>query len=385
MDSIFALAYRPKHLETMICSLVNQFYCVHQSRTVQELATTLKNVSEIWAIGVVNDEMKAIGIIVATQFHERIGRPFGLDVLGRKPVTEVLVEARSFPFDTNILSVSEELADEVRKTSNQYYLAEDAEGKFAGIFSTKDLLIHQFNEHRRDIDLAAAIQQAVVPERSSAKSAKLEAFASSSMAKGVGGDFLALKESKPGTWVMTVCDVSGKGSAASLVTAALGGMFALYDADRGLASFIAEINSFVLGSFKMEKYLTGVFVEFDEARMIANLCDMGHSYVGIVRGGAILKFPVANPYVGFVPNLVVRGREIELSPDDLFFAYTDGFVEQMNAGGEEFGVEAFEGLLVAGRDRPLQELSEDLHGKIREFRGNAPRGDDEALLLVRIL
>jgi sigma-B regulation protein RsbU (phosphoserine phosphatase) len=378
------MAVRPKYRETMILGLVNQFYCVSEGLKVHELAAELKNVGDIWAVAVVDDKMEAKGVIVTTQFQKRMSLPFAHDVLGKEPITELMTATRSFPFDRNVFTVSEDLAEEVRKSSNQYYLVEDSKGKYCGIFSTKDLLIHRFNAHMHDIEMAVAIQQAVVPSEIVRTSRWLEICAFSKMAKGVGGDFLAIGEPRPGSWLLSLCDVSGKGIAASLVTAALGGMFAQYEPERGLVPFISQVNKFILDTFRMEKYLTGVFIEIDEARKSALLCDMGHSYVGILRDGSCLKEPSPNPFLGFLPALSVQSRSLELRSGDLLFAYTDGFVEQANVEGREFGVEAFERLLADNRDRPLSELANFLHGQLKDFRGDAPRSDDEAILLVRV-
>lgn len=379
------MANRPKFHENMIYGLVNQYYCVSESLKIRDLAAELKKVGEVWAVAVVNDRLEASGIIVTTQFQEKMSRPYAHDVFDKKRVTELMTETRSFPFDKNIITVSEDLADEVRKTSNQYYLVEDGKGQFCGIFSTKDLLIHQFNAHRDDIELAVSIQQAVVPETTELQSPGLEIFALANMAKGVGGDFLAVRDLGKGQWLLSVCDVSGKGIAASLVTASLGGMFAQYDTERGLLPFISQVNQFILNTFKMEKYLTGVFLELDETSKRVVLCDMGHSYVGVIRGLECLKNPTVNPFVGFVPNLEVKPYEMTLQSGDLLFCYTDGFVEQQNVQGEEFGVETLEKLLVEHREIPLSAMAELLHHKVKKFRGEQPRGDDEAVLLVRIL
>jgi sigma-B regulation protein RsbU (phosphoserine phosphatase) len=369
----------------MVLSLVNQYYCVPEGMKIRELTEALKGVEEVWAVGVVNDDGEAVGIVVTTQFQEKMGRPFSHDLLDKKPVVEVMTKTKSFAFDKNIQSVAEDLADEVRKTSNRYFLVEDPNQKFCGIFSTKDLLIHQFNAHLEDIELAVAIQQSVVPETLEKRSGGLELHAYSNMAKGVGGDFLAVKEVSAGRWVLAVCDVSGKGVAASLVTAALGGMFAQYDPTTGLPAFISQVNTFILETFKMEKYLTGVFLEYDEAVCKLVYCDMGHSYFGVLRGGSVLKSPTINPFLGFVPSLDVKSEELALEPGDLIFLYTDGLVEQTNVSGEEFGTPSFETALVDHHELPLAELASLLHRKVKKFRGDQPRGDDEAILLARVL
>lgn len=369
--------------EAMIATLVNQRHGVDSETKIKDFSESLKSRPEVWAVGVLDANGSARGILVTTVVQERLSRPFAHDILDRRPVTELMVPSTTFPWDKNISAVADELADEVSKTANHYYLVSDAQGQFAGIFSAKDLLIHQFNAHREDLEMAVSIQQAVVPEVFHQDLAQYEIHATSCMAKGVGGDFLSVRPEGEGRWLLSVCDVSGKGVAASLVTAALGGMFASYDPQRGLASFVSRLNSFILNTFQMEKYLTGVFGDLDESTGRLSFCDMGHSYFGRIRKGRIEHFASTNPFVGFVPGLEVQVQEMTLEPGDLVYIYTDGYAEQKNIRGDEWGIEAMEALLVENANRSLAELASLAGSAVDAFRGEAPRGDDEAILLLR--
>lgn len=381
----FQLGVRPKTHEFMIGSLVNQIYAVSEDRKIRELSDELKRVDEVWAVAVVDDHGKALGIIVTTQFQERMSRPFAHDVLDKKSVVEVMTRARTFRYDKHIFSVSDELAEEVQETSNHYYLVDDGKDRFYGIFSSKDLLIHQFKAHLDDVETAIKIQQSVVPEAVQYETPTTEIYAQSRMAKGVGGDFVAVRDLGDEKWLLSVCDVSGKGIGASLVTATLGGLFAAYSPAGGLAGFVSQVNESILSTYKMEKYLTGAFLEFDSRTGAVLMADMGHTYVGILRGSQVLKTPPLNPFVGFLSDLSVQTTAWVLVPGDVLFVYTDGFPEQKNVSEEEFGVEALETLLLEHKDMPLDDLADLVHHKVKKFRGDQPRGDDEAILLVRFI
>jgi len=160
-------------------------------------------------------------------------------------------------------------------------------------------------------------------------------------------------------------------------------MFAQYDPDRGLIPFISQVNPFILRTFKMEKYLTGIFLEYETTRTTTH-CDMGHSYFGVVRGKECIKGTTINPFVGFVPHLEVKSQEMPLESGDLLFLYTVGLVEQKNVHGDEFGTEILETPLVELQQLPLADLAGLLRHQVKKFRGGQPRGDDEANLLVRV-
>ena len=62
------------------------------------------------------------------------------------------------------------------------------------------------------------------------------------MAKGVGGDFYMLKEVRNRVWFGGLCDVSGKGMAASLLTSVLSGFINNYDYRKRLVNFAEDLN-----------------------------------------------------------------------------------------------------------------------------------------------
>jgi len=75
-------------------------------------------------------------------------------------------------------------------------------------------------------------------------------------------------------------------------------------------------------------------------------------------------------------------RVIGVAPGDALVMYTDGFIEAMDASGEQFGLERFEAL-VAGLGRgDVSENAASLRGAVRAFTGSGAQGDDESVVLV---
>jgi serine phosphatase RsbU (regulator of sigma subunit) len=62
---------------------------------------------------------------------------------------------------------------------------------------------------------------------------------------------------------LTAC--SGKGTAATLVSCAYHGFMHSYQYHGDLTSLISELNRFIIRSFELEKYVTGVFMDLDAA------------------------------------------------------------------------------------------------------------------------
>ncbi|NNM68326.1 MAG: SpoIIE family protein phosphatase [Spirochaetales bacterium] len=369
---------------TSIFKLATQFYFVFEDALVKDFIEDLKRIPEQWAIGVVDKKGKGLGVIVLSQFQARLSQPFAYDVLGKREVHSTMVAAKTFPRDKHLLTVADHIESEVSRPSNSYYLLENPTGKFAGIFSSKDLLIEMFRLHRQDLKLAVSIQAEAIPECGHKNTQHLEFYGWNKMAKGVGGDYWAMKEYQEGRWVALVCDVSGKGMAAGLITTALAGMFSLYDFTQGLEGFITCVNNFVLQTFKMEKYLTGVFLDYSENDRRLKIFDMGHGHLRLIRNKKSHAFSSANPFLGFTSSLIPQPRAGILHPGDLLCTYTDGFIEQQNIEKQEFGIDRFEKILEHHASDELESIAERIHTTVKTFRGDQPRGDDLTLLLLRV-
>jgi sigma-B regulation protein RsbU (phosphoserine phosphatase) len=95
--------------------------------------------------------------------------------------------------------------------------------------------------------------------------------------KGVGGDFIYHRTLAKDRQFVALCDVSGKGVAASMVTTLLWGIMETYDFTRGLKAFLRDLNQAVIKAFHLEKYLTGLFLVYNPKTQQVKIADMGHS------------------------------------------------------------------------------------------------------------
>ena len=79
------LSFPPASPVGSIGRLANQFYFVTSDATAKELVEDLKNLSDVWAIGVVNRKGEGLGIITVSQFQAKMSLPFAYDVRQNHP------------------------------------------------------------------------------------------------------------------------------------------------------------------------------------------------------------------------------------------------------------------------------------------------------------
>ncbi len=371
----------------VIGKLASSRFFVFEHASVYDVARGLEKNPDIHGVGVVNRDKTPVGIILRQELFDNLGRMYGRDLYKRKLVPDVMRQPeKTFRDDVNILSVSEVLGDVLSSSTSLYYALVDGSGRYSGLFSTIDLLIYLSKITSRDILLARRLQSSIVKQSISFSGKCTTVVGSSTMAKEVGGDFYVLKRLTDGKLLIAICDVSGKGIAASLITAVLGGFFDFYTTSGTLESFVSALNRYILDTFSLEYFVTGIVIEFDEDAGKAVICDMGHSYMVVVECGNLrrLSSEGANPPLGVVADLTPVTRTYRLKPGSLVLLFTDGVTDQTDNSGHDYTEKRLWKLLKAKGDVvDPGDLSATLSADLSSFRGEAPQRDDITFLVMK--
>lgn len=368
----------------IIGKLARSFWFVDKDSIIDTLADELGSMESVEAIGVVDEDGSVAGIVLRRELFDVLSQRYGRDIYKNKPVSVLTKNVQMIDSKRNIYSIAEELSAELHLPQTTYYLLTSAGNRFAGIFSTRDLNIYLAGMLQKDMTLAKRIQSGIVREKELHESPRLSVLGATRMAKGIGGDFYSIFEYEPGRWLINISDVSGKGVPASLISVLLGGMFSLYDFKDGVEGFIVKLNSYLLRSFGGERFVTSSFLDLDAAKGELGLFDMGHSYLFIVRDGSVIRVRSKgnNIPLGILEECVPERGKISLVPGDLLVLCTDGFEEQKNPAGEEYGLNRFFKTILRKKDKGLEAVRDGIFTSVDEFRENQPGSDDMTLVMV---
>lgn len=366
------------------------FEYIRSSEKVTVLAELFQANPDQMAVGVCDETGRALGLVTRVHLFNLLGKPYGREVLNRKPILDVAEMVEAFDMNSNLFQTAEHLQTSMDRSVVQYYLLADSEGFYRGIFSSKDLLAYLSRITQEDIQLAGQLQERLVKGRLSEAGPgwAIEAFSQS--AKGLGGDFYHVMPLADGRVFVAMGDVSGKGVAASVLTSLLWGVLQFYDYRKGLKRLLAQVNEALIRTFHLEKYLTGVFLLFDPVTRDLTLADMGHGHSWLVRGRKARPLRFTGPSGASGMNLPL-GIDLGLEPQvyrlklhagDLVCLYTDGLTEQENEAGEEFGEPAVVRLACRHGDAP-SGLPEALMQQLKRHQGPVPRLDDVTWLQLR--
>ena len=256
---------------------------------------------------------------------------------------------------------------------------------------------------QRDHDTASTIAVTALPRwRPSIDGA--ECFARSDPARSAGGDLFAFGVT--GRRVHFVFgDVAGKGLPAAMimttVISAATAAFQLYGAE-GPARVLRSIDEWVFDHLSESSlFVTLVAGELDLDENRFRLVNAGHSPIYLVNGDveaadeagetsgsnddrAVMAIEADMPPIGvfrvdeIAPTLTCQ--VFDAKPGDRLVVASDGFTEQCNVAGDQFGEAALESII--GQRSHVSDVGTTLFEMVEQFAGVADQGDDRTVLIL---
>ena len=375
----------PKTRNQAIARLASDLCYVRDGEMIHLLADSLRRSKDVQAVGVVDNDDRVVGMVVKDDLFNTMVRPYARDVFRNRPVREVMTQARTYNGDLNLFTVAEEINDEMKSPGVHYFVLTDGAERFRGIFSTQDMLVYLSEMTQNDIALARKLQSRIVREREFQVGRSFEFIAASHKAKGVGGDFYDIRKYNDTNWVLAFCDVAGKGVSASIITSVIWGMMSIFDFEQGLPTFVRQLNEYIVRTFESEKFVTGVFVDYDEASGELEICDMGHSHLFLFRNGRLirLKNSTNNLPIGVLSETEPGFDTIRPRQDDTLFLLTDGMIEQDNNAGDLYSIERVVSVLRSNAEAPVESVGDTLLRDFDTFRGQHHLNDDVTFALMK--
>jgi phosphoserine phosphatase RsbU/P len=373
--------------------LAKQFWYTGQYGNILEFADELERQTGITAVCITDEQQRPLGIIRREQLLLALSKRFGREVMSRKTVLDCMENALVFSADANILLVQEQLRessgettaqDSVLSGKNNFIVLVDSGGVFSGILSRQDVADYMVEMTNEDIALASLLQERFLSNTDNIEDLKISVDTWWSSSKGVGGDFYFIKKIEENRFFASLCDISGKGVAAAMVVSLVWGFMRGYTMRNGLRELLTSLNESIIGSFRMEKYLTGFFMIYDQKARLLRIADMGHSHTVFLRSGKTmsLKNTQGNLPIGVEVEINPAIFDIPIESGDVLLVYSDGICEQDNPDGEEFGEKRIVAL-TKWAEKSGKRLSQILPEALDKFRLHTPQRDDMTFLLFR--
>ncbi len=241
----------------------------------------------------------------------------------------------------------------------------------------------------RELEVARDIQQNLLP-------ATLPEFDDIQVAvrlipaKQVGGDFYTVLRVDANKSIFLITDVSGKGIPAALIVstidACLNSYLELITEKFDLMSLVHAMNTVLIEATTSDKFATCWFgLYFHDTKRLISV-NAGHNppiflkrnrkKPDSLQAGGLFLGGFECPY---------EKEEIQLEPDDVLVAYTDGITEAFDTKGRQYGDDRLLNLVQEKRDLSAEEILEAIEKDVAEHVGKAQQSDDITCTVLKVL
>ena len=248
-------------------------------------------------------------------------------------------------------------------------------------------------EREKDLELAARVQQDLVPQMSRVGSYRIDSH--SRPAAVVGGDYHEAVRAGAANW-FAIGDVSGHGLQAGMLSMQVRSMLVYLLMELGLdkpADVLVELNnSFhqIVRKLNIRSYMTFLLARIDDQGRLS--FTGSHQKLVLLRHQRreIEIVPSHGIWLG-LEHIEDRRRiaEFELSMEvgDILFLFTDGLIESQNMHGESYGFDRLLALLQKliheQEDLTEKALTDHIVKDFDRFRGSVACEDDVTIFCIK--
>jgi sigma-B regulation protein RsbU (phosphoserine phosphatase) len=201
----------------------------------------------------------------------------------------------------------------------------------------------------------------------------------------IGGDYYDFIEREDGRLVVTLGDVSGKGTAAALLMSSLhAAVHAQAASHNSLAETISAVNNYLADNTPTNRFVTLFYAELDPQTGGLSFINAGHNPPLIVHhAGTVENLAAGGLPLGIRQDAEYREGRTQLQPSDVLVIYSDGVSEATSPQGEEFGTDRLYEVVARNLDASAAGIRDRIEAALTKWAQGTPAGDDITLVIVK--
>ncbi len=262
-----------------------------------------------------------------------------------------------------------------------------SKGINATVIALEDSIAEASARIDRELATARAIQESALPKAEPPFPGidSFDMYATMNPAREVGGDFYDFFELDDDRIGFVVADVSGKGIPAALfMMAAKTAIRGAMEADKDLAAAISTANRSLCEGNEAEMFVTVFAAVLEHKTGKLSYVNAGHNKPLLMHDGTwTWVTELSGPFLGSFDWADYESFELQLTPGDEFFAYTDGVNEAYNAETELFGNDRLEAFLADHTGLHPRRLLRAMRAELTGWAVNAEQSDDITMLALK--
>lgn len=262
-------------------------------------------------------------------------------------------------------------------------------------FALANALVREEAKAKQQIDAelraASAIQRILLPEHDP----KVPGYSIAGQnipARVLSGDFYDYIDLGDGKLGVVIADVSGKGTAAALISAMCRSIIRCVAPGKSSpAAVLAEVNRQLYPDMREDMFVTITYLVLDPATHSLHLARAGHTPPLVWRAAAAKVETLNAPGMavgidkGDVFDRIARDIELSLDPGDCLLLYTDGITEASDRKELMFGEERVERALTNRVKDGPRAVVQGLISELDVFAGGQRSLDDITLIALQKL
>lgn len=204
-------------------------------------------------------------------------------------------------------------------------------------------------------------------------------------AREISGDLFDFFDYDNGQMAIVFGDSSGKGAAAALYAALVGGLLrSLARRKRGPADLLRNLNQSLAERKAQAQYATLLALLWDARTLRLTMANAGGTAPIICRGDELLKPKTSGVPVGLLDDRSYEETVVQLQSGDLIVLTSDGIQDAFNAAGDEYGRERLGLAIKQHCDAKVQDIVDIIFEDVQQHVGDAPQFDDQTILILRV-
>jgi hypothetical protein len=234
-----------------------------------------------------------------------------------------------------------------------------------------------------DLEIARDIQLAMLPG-GTVQSGSSRACGLTRPANTVGGDFYDILPLPDGRLIVTVGDVSGKGSPAALLMALLLAMMrTLVDEGLESARLFARLNTQIVRHAPGSRFITLFYGLYDPRTGTLEYVNAGHLPPLIHRAdGSFERLTQGNIALGMFAGSTYESHHAQIDTGDAVILYSDGITEAENHRGQEFDESHLSATITAAGTHDPEKLGRAILAAVDRHAGEVRLVDDLTVLVL---
>src|SRR3984893_3955544 len=232
-----------------------------------------------------------------------------------------------------------------------------------------------------DLKSASELQALLLPARADIKG--LEIGVGLRPAREISGDIYDFIEHSEDHFVIAFGDVSGKGVAAALFGALVGGLLrTMAPRRRSPAVLLRALNDKLIERKVETRYVTLLVMLWHPHSGLLTMANAGALPPMVFRDGQPIKFRVEGVPLGLLEDRDYEEVLLQTQPGDAIVLYSDGIPDQLNRQGEEYTRTKLSKVVRTNCHLPSQAITGEIFADLDSFSSGAAKFDDQTLLVI---